>query len=151
MRWLIPLICSLLLAACSRSDYAIVSEKDFPSPDGRFVASVVEDTHFDTTGYDKHVSLRTAGQRRPHPGNVGWFGPGDEAKVTWVSPTNLLVRYAYEVQRDGPRFTNLLGVAVTYKQESWRDMVAERDGAADGSQPSGPETNRASSAAGSRR
>jgi hypothetical protein len=125
MRFVMSNLFGLLLSGCSEPDYAIVSERDFLSPDGRFVASIVEETHFNTTGYDKHIGLRKAGERRPYPGNVWRFGPGDHVAVAWTSPTSVVVQYAYEVQRDGPSSTNLLGIVVTFGRESLRKMIAE--------------------------
>jgi hypothetical protein len=151
MRIVMSILYALLMAGCSEPDYAIVSERDFLSPDGRVVASLVEDTHFNTTGYDKHIGLRKIGERRPYPGNVWRFGPGDHVAIAWTSPTSVVVHYASEVQTDGPPSTNLLGIAVTFERESLRKMIIEQYGPANRSQPIRSATNRTSPAAGSLR
>ena len=102
------------LVGCSEQDYAVVTERDFPSPDGSLVATVVEETYFNTTGYEKQVSLRHRGEQRPRIGNVRGYGPGDTVSVEWTSPTGLLVHYTYETPRPGPTPTNILGVTVTF-------------------------------------
>jgi hypothetical protein len=140
-----------LLVGCAEQDYAIVSERDVPSPDGRFVASIMEDTHFNTTGDETHIGLRKAGERRRHPRRVWHFGPGDYVVVAWSSPTNLLVRFCCDGIHGAEPSTNVLGVAVTFQQESLEKMYAERDGTANGSQPVRAQTNQTSGAAGSRR
>lgn len=139
------------LVGCAERDYAIVSERDVPSSDGRFVASIMEDTHFNTTGYETHIGLRKASERRRHPRHVWHFGPEDYVVVAWISPTNLLVRFCCDGTHGPQPSTNVLGVAVTFQQEPLEKMYVERDGPANGSQPLRPETNSMSGAAGSSR
>lgn len=104
------------LVGCSERDYAVVSERDVPSPDGTFVATIVEETYFNTTGYEKQLSLRRHGEKRPRSGNVRGFGPDDAVSVEWSSPTGLLVHYTYATPRPGPTPTNIYGVTVTFKE-----------------------------------
>src|SRR6266496_1467338 len=82
-----------LLLGCAREDYAVASRKDIRSPDGRFVARIMEDTHFDTTGNYAHVSLGRAARFESTEQRVFSCGPGEPVSVAWTSPTSLVVRY----------------------------------------------------------
>ena len=114
MRLVLPPIALLALVGCSDPDYAIISERDFPSPGGQHIATIVEETYFNTTGYEKQVSLRIKGQKRPRVGNVRAYGPGDSVSIAWNSPTGLTVQYTYETKRPGPAPTNIGGISVTF-------------------------------------
>ena len=117
MRSVLLSIAMVTLVGCSEPDYAVISERDFPSPDGQHIATVVEETYFNTTGYEKQVSVRRRGQKRPRIGNVTGYGPGDSVSVAWSSSTGLTVRYTYETKRPGPAPTNIIGVTVTFVEE----------------------------------
>jgi hypothetical protein len=118
MRFAFVTVLAAAFIACSRQDYAVVSERDFPSPDGALVASIVEETYFNTTGYEKQVGLRHHGEKRPRFGNLGVYGPGDTVTVEWSSRTGLVVQYTYEASRPGPPPTNIFGVTIRFKQSS---------------------------------
>lgn len=114
----------LLFFGCSDPDNLkpeIVFQEDFSSPDVRLIANIAHETYFNTTGYDKHLSLRLTNQVRPYPGNIWHFGGGDLVAVSWTSPTNLLVRYYLDdpnTRSAVPSSTNLLGVSVSFQLES---------------------------------
>jgi len=117
MRLAFTSLVALTLLGCSDAERGVESQRDFPSPDGSFIASVVEGAGANAKGNDKHVSLRRAGERnRPYPANVWRFGPSDRVSVAWTSPTNLVVQYSYEFRRGGPPATNINGVAVTFSE-----------------------------------
>ncbi len=114
MRSDLTVLAVMALAGCSDPDYAVISERDFPSPDGKHIATVVEETYFNTTGYEKAVSLRQTGQQRPRIGNVRRYGPGDSVSVAWSSPTDLTVYYTDEIKGPGLASTNINGITVTF-------------------------------------
>jgi hypothetical protein len=94
-----------------------MSEKDTPSPDGRYVATVFEISCYNTTGNTPHVHLRRAGQKRGKIGNVLIGGPADSFAVAWTSPQSLLVEYWSDPQyRLSPATTNIDGVTITFKK-----------------------------------
>src|SRR5687767_7329541 len=65
VRLVLPIIIGVLLTGCTgEPDCDVMSEKNTPSPDGRYVATVFEVTCHDTTGYTPHAHLRRAGQKR---------------------------------------------------------------------------------------
>jgi hypothetical protein len=115
MRFTFVIALAGVVVGCSGPDYAVVSEQDFPSPDGSLVANIVEETYFNTTGYEKQLSLRRCGEKRPRIGNVRAYGPGDTVSAEWSSPTGLVVHYTYETPRPGPLATNIYGVSITFK------------------------------------
>jgi hypothetical protein len=118
VRFTLMTILAATFIGCSGQDYAVVSQRDFPSPDGALLASIVEETYFNTTGYEKQLSLRHYGEKRPRFGNVRSYGPGDTVAVEWSSPTGLVVHYTYETPQPGPPPTNIYGVTITFKQSS---------------------------------
>ena len=83
----------LLFSACDKNDYAVISERDFASPDNSRIARIIVETYFNTTGYEKRVTLRRKGQRPRAATLVEGFGPGDEVRLRWQGSTNLVVRY----------------------------------------------------------
>jgi hypothetical protein len=97
------------------SECDIINVRDYPSPDGKRVATVYGYTCYNTTGYSKFVHLHRAGTKMKHPGNVTAVGPGDAVAVAWTSPTELVVSYCYEVSRPGPATTNIDGVTITFR------------------------------------
>jgi hypothetical protein len=117
MRHVLPILLIAALGGCSVRDKGdIIDVHDTPSPDGRYIVTVFGETFYNTTGYDRHVHLRRAGQKRGYPGNVFVVGPGDAVAVAWSSPTNLSVRYRFEWPRSGPGTTNIDGVAITFSE-----------------------------------
>ena len=117
MRFAFLALVATILVGCSDTERGAVSGRDFPSPAGRFIASIAQGASANVSGYDQHVSVRGAGvKQRPYPGNVWRFGPGDGVSVAWTSPTNLVVYYRYEFRRGGPRATNVNGVAVSFSE-----------------------------------
>ena len=119
MRFAFSTILALALVSCSTSNSRrgdIIDVRDTPSPDGRYVCTVFGETFYNTTGYDRHIYLRRAGEQRGYPGNVYIVGPGDDLKVSWTSPTNLLVRLHFETRRAIPASTNVAGVLVDFSE-----------------------------------
>lgn len=115
MRFAFIIALAGILAGCSGQDHAVVSERDLPSPDGVLVASIVEETHFNTTGYEKQLSLRRRGGKRPRIGNVRGYGPCDTVSMEWSSPTGLVVDYTYKTPQPGPPATNIYGATITFE------------------------------------
>jgi len=97
------------------SECDIINVRDYPSPDGKRVATIYGYTCYDTTGYAKYVHLHPAGTRMRHPGNVTVVGPGDAVSVAWLTATQLVVSYCYETSRPGPATTDIDGVMITFK------------------------------------
>ena len=110
------------LTGCSNpdSEYAVISERDYPSPDGKHIATVLEDTHFNTTGNEVSVSLRSQGQTRPRDANVTSFEPGALAVVKWSSPTALTVYFEQPSKGSVRAATNIDGVTITFKEAALR-------------------------------
>jgi hypothetical protein len=110
---LILLICS----ACRHSDYAVISEEDFASPDNSLIARVIVETYFNTTGNEKRVTLRTKGERASKATLVDGFGPGEEVRVRWNGSTNLVVRTHSFTPRLGPprKGKEIRGVTITFE------------------------------------
>ena len=153
MRQYFCLLSVTFLFGCACEDCAVMSRKDVRSPDGRFVARVMEDTHFDTTGHYGHVSLGRAESFRSTEQRIFSCGPGEPVLVTWTSSTSLVVRYHGYARMPGtppPPATNVYGIGISF-EDTVGPGKSEPDGAANGSQPVRSETNLTSSAAGSRR
>ena len=130
----LPTILAPVLVGCvsgNRSDFSnesdlprlkrgdIIAVQEMPSPDGRYVCTVFGEIFYDTTGYDRHVYLRRAGEPRGYPGNVYVALVGDGVEVSWTSPTNLLVKVSYEsfwVQHILPATTNIAEVTVSFSK-----------------------------------
>src|SRR5690349_16101489 len=100
MRFAAAILSVVVLASCSSSERGeIIDVHDSISPEGRYVVTVFGETFYNTTGYNRHVDLRSAGQRLGYPGNVLAVGPGDDVSALWTSPTNLSVRCRFESPR----------------------------------------------------
>lgn len=117
MRFAFSIIVILGLVGCSTEQRGdIVDVREFPSPDGRYVCTVFGEIFYNTTGYPRHIYLRHAGEKLGYPGNVYLVPVGDDAVVSWTSPTNLSVRLNCETRRAIPASTNVAGVAVTFSE-----------------------------------
>jgi len=115
MRFAFAILSIVVLASCSNSERGdIIDVHDFTSPDGRNVVTVFGETFYNTTGYNRHVHLRRAGQKPGRPGNVLTVGPGEDVSVSWTSPTNLSVRYRFESARPTPATTKVYGITITF-------------------------------------
>ena len=128
MRHYLCLLSVTLFLGCAAEDYAVVSRKDVRSPDGRFVARVMEDTHFDTTGNYAHVSLGRAERFSATEQRVFSCGPGEPVLVAWTSPTSLVVRYEGYARIAGtppPPTTNVYGVRIAFEDTVGREKNAE--------------------------
>jgi hypothetical protein len=113
------LIIGLLLIGCSREpDCDVASEKETPSPDGRYVATVFDVTCYNTTGDTPHAHLRRAGQKRSNHGNLLVGAPTDSFKATWTSTNALLIEYRSSVAYidTPPATTNFDGVTATFRR-----------------------------------
>jgi len=74
-------------------DWDLISQKDFPSPDGQRVATVFEMSCYCTTGDFPQLTVHRPGEKIGKNGNVLQGGPADVITVKWSSPTNLLVKF----------------------------------------------------------
>ena len=116
-----------------------MSRKDIRSPDGHFIARVMEDTHFDTTGYYAHVSLGRAESFTSTEQRVFSCGPGEPVLVVWTSPTSVVVRYEGYARMPGtppPPATNIYGIRILFEDAVGREERAE--GAAPNGGPATP-------------
>jgi hypothetical protein len=116
------------LFGCAREDYAVVFRKDIRSPDGRFVARITGDTHFDTTDLYAHVSLGQATKFERTEEKVFSCGPGEPVSVAWTSPTSLVVRYKGWARMPGtppPPATNVVGVFISFEDTSGQEESVE--------------------------
>jgi hypothetical protein len=119
MRFGLTLVVGLVLISCSREpDCDVMSEKEVPSPDGRYIASVFEVTCHNTTGYTPHAHLRRAGQKRGDQGNLLIGAPTDTFKATWTATNALLIKYQTDSRyiHPPPTTTNIEEVTVSFKQ-----------------------------------
>lgn len=114
VRLVLSIVLCLLLNGCAECD--IINVRDYASPDGQHVATVYGYNCYNTTGYAKYVDLRRAGKKMRHSGDVTLVGPGEAVSVAWLSPTQLVVSYFYEVSQPGPATTNIDGVAITSRE-----------------------------------
>jgi hypothetical protein len=115
MRFAFSITLFLLIVGCA-SECDIVNVRDYPSPDGKRVATIYGYDCHNTTGYAKYVHLHPAGTKMQHPGNVTVVGPGDVVAVAWTSPMELVVSYCYEVSRPAPASANIDGVKITFTE-----------------------------------
>src|SRR5579872_2299056 len=117
MRLVITTVFALALCGCSHNRRGdIIDVRDFPSPDGRYVCTVFGEIFYNTTGYPRHIYLRSAGQKRGYPGNVYVVPVGDDVVVSWTSPTNLSIGLSFETRRALPAVTNIAEVTVTFSE-----------------------------------
>ena len=126
------LVTAWCLAGCgSESEWDMVSSRDIPSPDGRWIATVFEMCSYNTTGDWPQVSLRRPGQKLGKNGNVLAGGPGDGIRAAWTSASNLVVTYCTDSTWPSypPERTNRFGVGVEFKRISVTDFrVAAESG-----------------------
>ena len=109
----------LVVTGCTgKPDCDVMTEKDTPSPDGRYIATVFEVFCYDTTGYTPHANLRRAGQKRGEPGNLLVGGPTDLFRATWTATNSLLIEFQADATyvHPPPASTNVDGVTVTFKR-----------------------------------
>ena len=119
MRLVLLVIVGVLLAGCTgEPDCDVMSEKDTPSPDGRYIATVFEVFCYNTTGHTPHAHLRRAGQKRGDYGNLLVGAPTDTFRATWTAADSLLVEYWTDATYIHPpsASTNVDGVTVTFKR-----------------------------------
>jgi hypothetical protein len=115
MRFIITAVFALALLGCAHTRRGdIIAVRDFPSPDGSHICTVFGEIFHDTTGYDRHIYLRSAREKRGYPGNVYVVHVGDDVVVSWTSPTNLSVGLSLETRHVFPATTNVAGVKVTF-------------------------------------
>lgn len=112
------LLAALSLAGCgSDSDWDMVSCQDFPSPDGRRVATVFVMSCHCTTGDFAELSIRRPGEALRKRGNVFEGGAGETISVRWTSPTNLVVehRAGEDLVAHSPERLQMEGLTVEFR------------------------------------
>ena len=111
-------VCLLVMSCSHEPGCDVMSVKDTPSPDGRYIATVFEVFCYNTTGYTPHANLRRPGQNRGDQGNLLVGAPTDTFRATWIAADSLLLEY----RTDGdyihppPASTNVDGVTVIFKR-----------------------------------
>lgn len=107
----------LIGSGCRHNDYAVISQEDFASPDNSLIARVIVETYFNTTGYEKRLTVRAKGERPSNATLVEGFGPGDEVRIRWNGSTNLVVRtHSFPPRLDAPRKAKeIRGVTITFE------------------------------------
>ena len=108
------LLLSLCFTCCAAEiDWDLISQKDFPSPDGQRVATVFEMNCYCTTGDFPQLTVHRPGEKIGKNGNVLQGGPADVITVKWSSPTNLPVKFTHDTKAIGsPTVTNFAGVLI---------------------------------------
>jgi hypothetical protein len=94
----------------------IVDVRNFPSPDGKYICTMFGEMFYDTTGYPRYIDLHRAEEKWSYPGNVYIVPVGDDAAISWSSPTNLSIALSFETRRNLPPNANLGEVAITFSE-----------------------------------
>ncbi|MSU60140.1 MAG: hypothetical protein EXS35_18545 [Pedosphaera sp.] len=116
--WRMLVVVAVTLAGCSNKvDWEMVSKSEFPSPDGRHIATAFEMTCHCTTGHFPQVSVHHAGKNIGDHGNVFAGDAGEGVNVRWISASNLLVEIVYkQASSPLPATTNFDGVTIDFSR-----------------------------------
>jgi hypothetical protein len=140
---------TILLVCCvgcgeHRSNTILASQ---PSPDGKLKAVVFERDSAAATGASRNVSIIPSSENVPKSGgNVYITAAKAGISVIWLDNTHLKI-VIHGKDTVSIRKEAFQGLTITYEEPE----DAQPDGPANGSQPIRSDTNRTSSAAGSRR
>lgn len=125
--FLLAIVSTIILTSFSKPG----SKKNFPSPDGRHVATVcVWDTGV-TTGPYADLTLRRPREWFGRHWNVLSQGPGrpDAIQVEWMSNDKLSVTYKSYEEWKAPSPTNVDGVLISFKHDDlgYSNQTAEME------------------------